>query len=103
MLLAQMPDEILRSIARSPEHADFMIANEYRSAVTAPLPARGRILGAISVLRLGECEPFVQADLDIVCELARRAALAIDNARLFSELRAVEQFPGTRCIRDPEL
>ena len=91
MLLAQMPDEILRSIARSPEHADFMIANEYRSAVTAPLPARGRILGAISVLRLGACEPFVQADLDIVCELAHRAALAIDNARLFSELRAVEQ------------
>ncbi|HLW95723.1 MAG TPA: SpoIIE family protein phosphatase, partial [Solirubrobacteraceae bacterium] len=91
MLLAQMPDEILRSIARSPEHAEFMIANDYRSAVTAPLPARGRMLGAISVVRLGECEPFTQADLGIVCELARRAALAIDNARLFSELRAVEQ------------
>ncbi|HEY7967102.1 MAG TPA: SpoIIE family protein phosphatase [Solirubrobacteraceae bacterium] len=92
ILLARMTDELLRSIARSPEHAEFMIAKEYRSAVTAPLPARGRTLGAISVLRLGpSSESFDEADLEIVCELARRAALAIDNARLFSELRAVEQ------------
>ncbi|HEX4033991.1 MAG TPA: SpoIIE family protein phosphatase [Solirubrobacteraceae bacterium] len=91
VLLQEMSDELLRAIARGPAHAAFMIASEYRSAIVAPLPARGRMLGAISVLRLGECEPFAQADLDIACELARRAALAIDNARLFSELRAVEQ------------
>ena len=35
--------------------------------------------------------PYDQADLELAGELARRAALAIDNARLFSALRRVEQ------------
>jgi PAS domain S-box-containing protein len=90
-LLADMTEDLLRSIARGSKHAEFMIAHDYRSAIVAPLPAHGRTLGAISVLRLGEeCERFDDADLEIVCELARRAALAIDNARLYSDLRALE-------------
>ena len=75
-----------------------MIANHYRSAVVVPLQARGRTLGAISILRLEPSKPFGQAerpygqeDLELACELARRAALAIDNARLFSDLRRLEQ------------
>jgi PAS domain S-box-containing protein len=68
-----------------------MIEHGYRSAVVAPLRARERTLGALSVLRLAEGEPYAPEDLDLVCELARRAALAIDNARLFSELQQVEQ------------
>jgi PAS domain S-box-containing protein len=90
-LIADMPDELLRAIARSEAHAEFMIASHYRSAIVAPLPARGRTLGAISELRLGEGEPFGPEDLGLVCELARRAALAIDNARLFSDLQQLER------------
>jgi len=90
-LLADMSEELLREIARGPEHAEFMIDNRYRSAIVAPLTARGRTLGAISVLRLGDCELFGQEDLAVVCELARRAALAIDNARLFSDLQRLER------------
>ena len=68
-----------------------MIDHRYHSAVVAPLLARGRTLGALSILRLGDSEPYDAHDLDLACELARRAALAIDNARLFSEVRAVEE------------
>ena len=68
-----------------------MIDHGYRSAVVAPLLARERTLGALSVLRLGGGTPYDQEDLKLVCELARRAALAIDNARLYSEVRSVEQ------------
>ncbi len=97
-LLAEMAHSSLRTFAEDPAHAEFMIANHYRSAVVVPLQARGRTLGAISVLRLepskpfGQAErPYGQADLELAGELARRAALAIDNARLFSALRRLEQ------------
>jgi PAS domain S-box-containing protein len=90
-LLTEMSGERLRGFAQSEEHADFMIENDYRSAVVAPLLARGRTLGALSLLRLGECEAYGGAELQLGGELARRAALAIDNASLFSDLRAVEQ------------
>ncbi|HEY2201654.1 MAG TPA: SpoIIE family protein phosphatase [Solirubrobacteraceae bacterium] len=90
-LLAVMADRTLRTFAQGSEHARFMIEHGYRSAIVAPLRARERTLGALSVLRLGEHEPFDPGDLDLVCELARRAALAIDNARLFSDLQQVEQ------------
>ncbi len=69
-----------------------MIDNGYRSAVVAPLVARQRTLGALSVLRLGDGDALRAARTSrLVSELARRAALAIDNARLFSEVRSVEQ------------
>lgn len=91
LLLAEMTSPLLSSFAQGSEHARFMIDNGYRSAVVAPLLARGRTLGALSVLRLGESEPYAEDDLDLARELARRAALAIDNARLFSQLRRVER------------
>jgi PAS domain S-box-containing protein len=91
VLLPEMTSTLLRSFAQGSEHAKFMIDNGYRSAVVAPLVARGRTLGALSVLRLGDGVAYGEEDLELVCELARRAALAIDNARLFSDLRRVEQ------------
>ncbi len=91
VLLPEMTSMLLSSFAQGSEHARFMIDNGYRSAAVAPLLARERTLGAISVLRLGEGEPYGSEDMDFVCELARRAALAIDNARLFSQLHRVEQ------------
>jgi PAS domain S-box-containing protein len=82
---------LLRSFAQGSEHARFMIAHRYRSAAVAPLLARGRTLGALSVLRLGDCEPYDADDLKLAAELARRAAMALDNARLFARARGVEQ------------
>lgn len=90
-LLREMTSSQLRSFAQGSAHARFMVTHGYRSAVVAPLRTRERTLGAISTLRLGLAKPYDEEDLNLVCELARRAALAIDNARLFSELQSVEQ------------
>jgi PAS domain S-box-containing protein len=90
-LLAEMTGTLLSSFAQGSEHARFMIDHGYRSAIVAPLLARGRTLGALSTLRLGDSMPFRSEDLELVCELARRAAMAIDNARLFSDLQRVER------------
>jgi PAS domain S-box-containing protein len=91
VLLEEMTSMLLSSFAQGSEHARFMIDQGYRSAVVAPLTARERTLGALSVLRLGDGQRYGEDDVELVCELARRAALAIDNARLFSDLRRVEQ------------
>ncbi len=91
LLLEEMSSDLLSSFAQGSEHARFMIDRHYRSAIVAPLLARERTLGALSVLRLAESEPYGEHDMELVGELARRAALAIDNARLFSMVRRVEQ------------
>ncbi|MCX6022645.1 MAG: GAF domain-containing protein [Chloroflexi bacterium] len=52
--------------------------------MSAPLRARGRVLGALSVINK-LAGPFNQEDADVLLALAQQAALAIDNARLFAE------------------
>jgi serine phosphatase RsbU (regulator of sigma subunit) len=90
VLLPEMTSALLSSFAQGSKHAEFMIDHGYHSAVVAPLLARERTLGALSVLRLGTGAPYGSEDMDLVLELARRAALAIDNARLFSELHRAQ-------------
>src|SRR5919201_6500931 len=46
--------------------------------------ARGRTLGAIALASFSE-RKFGQRDIQLIEELARRAAVAVDNARLYSE------------------
>lgn len=89
-LLPKLSTDLLISFAEGSEHARFMVDHHYTSAVVAPLMARDRILGSISLLRLKGGPSYTEADLRLVQELARRAALAIDNARLFSELQSAE-------------
>jgi PAS domain S-box-containing protein len=54
-----------------------------RSMICAPLNARGQTLGAITVISSRDAGGYVPADVTLVEELARRAALAVDNARLY--------------------
>lgn len=90
-LLSVMTGTQIHSFAEGSEHERFMLHHGYHSAAVAPLLARRRTLGALSVLRLNGGASYTAADMELACELARRAALAIDNARLFSEVRGVEQ------------
>ncbi|MCX5611252.1 MULTISPECIES: SpoIIE family protein phosphatase [unclassified Streptomyces] len=57
------------------------------SARMIPLVARGQVLGAVAVTRLREREPFDDEDRVLVDELMARAALNIDNARMYTRQR----------------
>jgi serine phosphatase RsbU (regulator of sigma subunit)/PAS domain-containing protein len=59
------------------------------SLITAPLVARGRCLGLVRFGRSPEREPLDEDDLKVVEELAARAALSLDNARMYDEERRV--------------
>ena len=72
-------------MAHDAEHARNIRRIANTSGIVAPLIARGRTLGAIS---LGTVEPqrrFDESDCEMATELARRISLALDNARLYAE------------------
>jgi PAS domain S-box-containing protein len=56
-----------------------------KSTICVPLIARGRTLGALTLIAAETHPPYTEADLALALELARRAAVAVDNARLYSE------------------
>jgi len=87
VLIEEMSEEFHARIAQGPGHLELMRELGYRSAIVVPLIARNRILGALSLLRLSNPQPFDRDDLVLANDLARRAGLAIDNARLFESVR----------------
>jgi PAS domain S-box-containing protein len=89
MLLPEMDPERLRQFAESDEHYELMTRLRYRSAIVVPLPARGRLLGALSLLRTEDDTPYDQGDLLLAETLGRRAALALENARLYASTRHI--------------
>lgn len=70
-----------------------------RSWIVAPMVARGRTLGALSVVNSRSGRSYDVADLEFVQDLASRAATAIDNARLYEAAaaanRAKDEFLAT--------
>ncbi|MEU6919652.1 SpoIIE family protein phosphatase [Streptomyces sp. NPDC046631] len=54
------------------------------ASMTAPLRARGIFLGRVTVRRGPDRSDYAPADLDLLCEIAARAALALDNARRYT-------------------
>ncbi|MEV7415573.1 SpoIIE family protein phosphatase [Streptomyces sp. NPDC089919] len=57
------------------------------SARMIPLVARGKVLGAVTVTRVRDREPFDEQDCVLIDELVGRAALNIDNARMYMSQR----------------
>ena len=58
--------------------------------MVAPLIVQGRTIGLLSVYRNRREGLFTQVDLDFLVGLARQAAVALENARLFEETRQRE-------------
>jgi signal transduction histidine kinase len=82
VLVAAVDDAALRGLAVDDAHLERLRALDLRSLVVVPLLARGLPLGIVSFARTSGA-PYDDGDLALAQELGRRAALAIDNARLF--------------------
>ena len=86
-LVPHVDRSMLMRWAQSPDHLRRLEAFGIRSSIAAPLIARGRTIGVISLAMAGSGRAYTAADLPLVEDLARRAALAVDNARLYREAR----------------
>jgi signal transduction histidine kinase len=94
-------------VTQHPDHLHFLLELRPRSYITVPLLARGRTLGAIALIATEESPTYTQVDLSLAEELGRRAALAVDNSRLYGvaqdATRAREEILGivSHDLRNP--
>ncbi|MFE7387550.1 SpoIIE family protein phosphatase [Streptomyces sp. NPDC057582] len=70
--------------SRDPESSDAILSYGIHSLISAPLQARGLVLGMVNFWRFGDSEPFGDDDVSFADELVARAAIAVDNARRFT-------------------
>ncbi|HEX5975324.1 MAG TPA: GAF domain-containing SpoIIE family protein phosphatase, partial [Rubrobacteraceae bacterium] len=95
VLLPDLPDSTFyeRALGRG-EHLDLVLRLEPRSLMCVPLIARGRTIGAITLVSSRPERIYDGEDLHLAEDLAYRCALAADNARLYrgrSEIARVLQ------------
>ncbi|HET7234137.1 MAG TPA: MHYT domain-containing protein [Longimicrobium sp.] len=84
-MMAEIPASLLDAAARSDEHRELIRRLGLRSYIVVPLVAREKTLGAITLVHAHSGRRYDERDLRLAQEVARRAAVAIDNARLYHE------------------
>jgi GAF domain-containing protein len=84
-LLAEIPASLLDGSVQTADLVRTLhdLGVEPVSSITSPLRAHGRTLGALTLVAAESGRRFSESDLAVADDLARRAALAIDNARLY--------------------
>ncbi|MFF6786598.1 SpoIIE family protein phosphatase [Streptomyces sp. NPDC012510] len=87
ILLRHVDYAALRRIARDDAAVEELRRAGVHSYLAAPLTARGEVLGTLSLCRTVNHRPFDDQDLTLAAELAARAAICIDNARLYGRER----------------
>lgn len=87
LMLPEVSPEALGSIARDEGAAEKLREAGVHSYLAAPLIARGDVLGTLSLCRTRNSRPFDEQDLALAVELASRAAVSVDNARLYGRER----------------
>jgi PAS domain S-box-containing protein len=86
-MLSDVTEEMLRAMARDEEHLRLIRDLRIVSLMCVPLWARGKTLGAISLASSESGRRFGPEDLAFAQDLAGRASVAIENARLYREAR----------------
>jgi GAF domain-containing protein len=103
-------DEMLAQGARDEKHLSLLRTLGMTSVIIVPLNARERTLGALTLIAAESRHQFDAQDLALAQDLARRAAIAVDNAQLYRALREsesqfrtlIEQSPVSTIVFDNE-
>jgi PAS domain S-box-containing protein len=99
-LVSQIAADGLEQVAQDAQHLEILQSLNLKSYLAVPMVARGRTLGALTLVVAESDRTYTQADLDFAEDLAQRTALAVDNARLF---QAMQQELGERTRAEAEL
>ena len=79
----EITDDLLVATARDPDHLAIMRELQIKSGLIVPMIARGRTLGALTLISTRQGRRYGEEDSSLAMELATRAAIAIDNAQLY--------------------
>jgi PAS domain S-box-containing protein len=85
LLYTDIPDQMLVAAAVDDEHLRLLRAVGMRAALIVPMTVHGRTIGALTMVSADSGRSFDEGDLEFAGEIAVRAALAVENARLYSE------------------
>jgi len=85
VLMEHLSPEIIESFSRDASELRAIRAAGFQSAIAVPLLRDGRLVAAIVLISCSPSRIYGPTDVWLAEELARRAALSIDNARLFFE------------------
>lgn len=88
-LVSEVPDGLLEAVSPDADLLEILRDLGFRSWMVVPLAAREHILGAITLVSAESGRQYGPDDVALAEVLARRAALAIDNARLYREAQRV--------------
>ncbi|MGH7617368.1 MAG: GAF domain-containing sensor histidine kinase, partial [Gemmatimonadaceae bacterium] len=91
MLIAEVTDAMLAAVARDAEHLTMLAGLEIRSSMIVPMTARGRTIGAMMLVSTRAARRYGDVDLSMAMDLGRRAAVAVDNARLYRAALAANE------------
>jgi PAS domain S-box-containing protein len=91
VLLTELSDTLLEQAARNAEHLAIARLPDVKSVMIVPLIARQQILGTFTLATAESGRRYSAADLSLAEDLARRAALAIDSARLYRAIQEAQQ------------
>ena len=85
-LIPDIPDELLEAAVQDPEQRELLRDIGMRSAISVPMTAAsGTPIGVISFINAESGRAFTETDLELCEELGRRAGIAVENARLYTE------------------
>jgi PAS domain S-box-containing protein len=85
VMYTAIPDELLVEAAVDDQHLRLLRAVGMRSILIVPLSVRGRTIGALTMVSAESGRAFDEGDLEFAGQIAGRAAIAVENARLYSE------------------
>lgn len=88
-LYSIISDELIESIAQDQEHLNLLHKLGLKSAIIVPLISRSKFYGVLTLVLSDSGRLFDERDLEFANELARRAALAIENAKLYKEMQDI--------------
>lgn len=91
ILIPHATEEVLASFAQSEEHLALIHACDPTSLMAVPMLVYDKLVGVLGLVTSRGSRTFATADLRLAEELARRAALSIENARLYRTARRAVQ------------
>jgi PAS domain S-box-containing protein len=90
-MVTEISDAALSGDIQDPEHLRILRELGLKSSIILPLMARERIFGTISFVTAESERRYSTADLSLASDVAHRAAIAIDNARLYQEAQQAQK------------
>jgi PAS domain S-box-containing protein len=91
ILFQDIDRKLLRSVSCNSEHEAILRKLGWRSCMAHSLIAQGRVFGTLLFCSIESRHRYNQSDLALGGELARRASVALENARLYGEARQAAQ------------